>query len=351
MPFPSTPEWDSTSKYRMETRDLNGLFITTLSFMNLQMEFVLNAPDTIRFDIDLHDPKATQQFLSAGNHEVWLYRNNTLIFAGPLWDVTASSKEARIHCIAESLESWLHVARVTQDLVYTNKQTDEIAWDLIVKSQAVGGMDRRITRGRNDVTSTHSAKIKRSQGAIIYDLITQYTTGAAIGFDWEITPLRVFNVWAPRRNRVGTTLLEFGGSIADYSVQYMGKYVANDVLITGPKGKPTYGVNAGSIAAYHRQQRTVPFPTAKTQAAVNALMTQELQMRAKVRLIPQVVLRNESVRFFEGDLQLGDNVHVRIVDGYVNFDEVQRVVSIQVTVSELDQDVYVMTMNDLREVQ
>lgn len=339
--------------YRLESRQADGTYIASLPAANLQGEWFLNKADNLRFDLPIHHPNVSSDTIYAGRDEVWLYRNDVLVFAGPVWDMTASSDSGKWTCSAASLESYFEHRRIDWDY-NVQMQGGLLAWDLMEDSQAQTNGQLYITKGTVPTTEVVAMTTTRAAGDIIFGVVSKLAESDN-GFDWEInSATREFNVWSPRRDTFARSGLWFDkdrGSVnvKSYSLQIMGSYLANDVLISNNEKYGTASSPA-SQAIYGLRQYKDTNNDAQTvfQLTMDAQYTRNLRMQPK--LVPGVVVDGNVVNPFEGDIWYGDRTPVFIRDGSVYFNKDMRCIGFQATISKHGSETFVIYLNDLREV-
>lgn len=341
-----------------ETRTRDGLYVATIPGYSLQGEVFLNRADQIRFSVPQFHQDVTRDSLQEVAHELWLWDEDipsAPIFAGPIWDIIASSDGKQLEVSAEGLESYFEKRRVNWDLIYNLEERGEIAWDLISRSQQETQGDLGITKG----TVTPSGVLGNqtyhaSEGIMILDVINEFAE-LKDGFDWKIdSGTRQFNTWWPKKHAgeiVGT--LEYGEDTAftRYAMQLQGKYIANDLLLTGPEGAvPVNAVDTVSRDTYGLMQRSEQYSEARTQDELVDRADYILQIRKRPKFIPTVVMHSNEFDPFNGPFNLGDVFQVVIDDGYVQYDTPMRWVGFQFSLSSQGKVTVTLYLNDLREL-
>jgi hypothetical protein len=337
--------------YRLETHLKTGEYIATLPYRNIQSESFMNKPGHCRFDLPLYHESITQETLQAGIHEIWMYKNGRYIWGGPLWDVTPSSHDASINCNAGSFEDYLDVRRIDFNTQAVTKDQVYHAWDLIADTQARPDGALGITAGilQTGVSRTRTWSIYDAK--MILEAI-QDMNAEEDGFDFYITPWdRKFNAFYPRPQRNVGLELTYPTSIRSYSVNIMGKWLRNDVLIQGPTPLYEIAVDTASRAMYGLREFSDAYKDATniSQIASRAGKTRDDRRRPKYNY--QVSINTDEIDIYDPSiLQFGDIVKMTIKDGYVNISESYRYVGHQVSVSKQGSESVVLYMNDLREV-
>ena len=339
--------------YRLETRRRDGTYLATLEYRNLQGEIYKNSKwPTIRWDMSLESVRRqlTQNELLPGLTEAWLYRDDVLIFAGPIWDGNISTKENKFSCVAEGLASYFDRRRIVGDYD-SSAPLGQQAWNLINASQAQSFGGLGITLGATVPGAAPSARFKwkNDELVMITDALADLSEGDN-GFDWEITPDRKFYAYYPRLSGKANARLEYGGNIKNYAVDINGKYMGNNVVIQGAeKATSIVAADSTSLNKYGLRHYVESNTGLKTQAQLDAFAGQRLALRREIRMIPQLTV-SADVNPFRGDIGFGQVVRTVIVDGWVNLDIDMRCSGFQFTVDDHGGESFVLFLNDLREV-
>lgn len=340
------------AEYRMESRTKSGLYLAPLPFRNLQGEFYMNKPKQIRFNIPMDDAAITYNTFYPRKTEVWIYRNDSLLFAGPLWNATASSKERSLSCDAQSIDAYLYTRRIDADIKYTGT-FGSTAWSLVTATQALTDGNLYVTQGTLVAGGSPSGTVTytKAEGKYIYDAIDDLA-GGDLGFDWEITANRVLNQYYPRIQTNARTRLEYGANVSSYSLQVMGQYEANNIIVKGPDNTlSTTVVDTAKRNEYGLSHYVGSNTGLKSVTLLNAYADQILKLRRDARIIPQVSIRASTINPFDGDLSYGQLVTLVIDDGWAQFNQTMRVGGFQVTVGKHFEETFVLYLNDLREVE
>jgi hypothetical protein len=336
--------------YRIESRLRDGTYIAALPWQNLQYELGWNKTYSLRFELPLYHPAVTWDTLHPGLHEIWCWRNNSLVKAGPLWDATPSSDNSSIGCSASDLMDYFDI-RLIDTVDYAAVDQTTIAWDLIDDSQSKAGGDLSIVQGTLDTGVTRSASWKSFDNKMILDALTDFQE-MNFGFDFTIAPAtRAFSARYPRPQRDNHLRLEYPVSIRRYSVQYMGKYLRNSIRVTATD--PTYvtAVDTTSRNTYGLREMADSYRDAATVTDLTDYTSKIRDRRKDVKNYPTVLVDPDIINVFDSNvLQYGDLVQVVISDGYVNIDEQLRYITAQISVDKQGSETVVIYLQDTREL-
>lgn len=339
-----------TAEYKIETRLRDGSYIATLPHRDLQFEMGINGPSGIRFNLPLHDARVTADSIWPGLHEAWVRRNNVVVAAGPIWDVTPSSDGGSITVGAQSLEDYFDV-RLCLDGIYTLTDQSNIAWGLINASQTQTDGNLYITKGTVGLGRTRTITYRAYDNKYILEAINDMAE-LEDGFDWWIDPAaRQFRTSYPRLQTDRKLTLVYRANIKSYAVQYMGKWMRNVVRVQGADPATVTATNPASITKYGRREFGDSFKDAATATELTAYAGYIRDLRYEPKRYPTLTVDVDEVNMFDSNiLQMGDKVKVQINDGYVQYDELLRVKGCQVTVSKHGKETAVLYMQDLREL-
>lgn len=338
------------AEYRMESRLRDGTYLATLPYRNLQFEVGFNKPYTARFDLPLYHNSITWETLHPGLHEIWLWRNGTVIKKGPLWDATPSSNEANIACMFADIMDYLDVRLIIASEYSVIDQVN-IAWGLIDDSQNATGGDLGIIQGTLNTGITRSATWTTFDNKYILEALVDFQE-MTDGFDFNIDPAtRAFNAYYPRPQRDNSLRLEYPTSIRKYSVQFMGKYLRNRVVVTATDPTFTTAIDTTSRTTYGLRDYADSYRDAATVSDLDDYASKIRDKRAEVKNYPTLVINTDQIDIFDSNvIQYGDLVQVVISDGYVNIDAQYRYITAQVTVDKQGIETVVLYLQDLREV-
>lgn len=204
MPEGIKSEW----KYKIKD-PATGKFVASLvNARNRWLTQRLNDESEAGFILDADDAKCTDAILALGINELHIYYGSTLMWAGQLatcrkiankddvyWEIVAKDWVALLSkrfCGVEALREF-----VTTD-------AGQIAKTLIQETQALANGSFGITYGTIEVSITRSPTYDRKNILeAIKELSNQGDDGVAdYGFDFEITPAKVFNVYYPYKGTI-----------------------------------------------------------------------------------------------------------------------------------------------------
>lgn len=338
--------------YAVETRTRADAYVATLPHRNLQYEIFLNKPGGIRWDLPLRHAAVTPETVKPGLHEVRIVRNDATATRGPLWDATPSSGEDKIACAGAALLDYLDVRRIDADVEYDTIDQSTIAWDLIADTQALPNGDFGLVQGALAMGVTRSMKWKKYDGVYILDAITDISE-LDTGFDFDINPTtRAFNTYYPRRQRDLGLTLNYPETIRGYSVNIMGKYLRNDILMQGKKDTWEIATDAASQAEYGLRHYVSAFKDATTVTELTARAGKIRDLRRAPKYAYSISIRADIIDIFDANvMQLGDMIGVNIQDGYVSVSGKLRWVGAQVTVGKNGEESVSLYMDDPREVE
>lgn len=319
--------------YTFVVTDRNGTALGELErATERQIKWYLNLPGAASFKLDLRDMKYA--LISPGETNLLIYRAGSLVWGGEIAtaqdEIDGDSWTSSIGAVGwlGSLEG-----RATDlGLSYSGWDTGQIAWDLIARTQAKSGGNIGITAGA--VTSGVTANANFDAKGILQAI--QDLSGISPGFDFEITPGKVFNVYPGGKGvRVDATL-EHGKNIRRFQRQRDATKMMNSVYALG-SGEGTNMVvgqafDAGSIGRYGVREL---YLSQKDSSDVNAL-----NGMAKGALVPNppeiIGLEIDPQDPPFGAYSVGDYVRVIVNAGGVQYDSWQRVYGIEIEISDND---------------
>jgi len=337
------PEFTPDSLYTIESRDkLTGALITTLPYQNIQCEFMLNKPEALRFDVQRNHEKATRQNFLPGKTEVWLYRGDVLIFAGPLWQVTGGSEENILHLTANGLLSYLQYRFIDYDRLFLSTTSGGgIAQFLIEQTQLKGGGDLRITYGGATTTALgYRVQVLRREYKPILAQIEELSDNEVTGFDYRISPDRVFAA-TPEFGHLVPGALEWGVNVSTYTLPIFGSTIRNNIAVHGPGEGESQLIGLAhstpSIDTYGLMEGTEDFGSAGNQSQVNTRAQRVIADRKDPLCTPGLTIHGRPTDFI-GQYLPGDTTRIVINNGYDQYDNILRITGYQLTVGANDQE-------------
>lgn len=336
--------------YVVESRTRAGAFVARLPYKNLQYELGWNKPYGMRFELPLYHNAVRWSTLQPGFHEIWIWRNGTLVKAGPLWDTVPSSEGASIQCSAQDLLDYFDT-RLISDVEYNVVDQTAIAWDLINDSQAKTDGGLGIIQGTLGTGITRSNKWRTFDGKYILEALTDFQEMDS-GFDFNIDPAtRAFNAIYPRPQADRSLELVYPVHLRRYSVQFMGKYLRNSVVASAKEPNYTVAVDTTSRTTYGLREYATTYRDAATATDLSDFASKTRDKRAEVKNYPTVMIRPDIIDIFDPNvIQYGDKVTIVINDGYVTINDQYRYITAQVSVDKQGAETVVIYLQDLREV-
>jgi hypothetical protein len=337
--------------FRLEARTRAGLYLATLPFRDLQGEWWRNKVKQLRFTLPLHHEVVTRTNVDPGKTEVQLFRNDVRIYTGPIWNATASSGDGTLQCDSESLESYLDLRRLDQDLRYSAQPGGSVMWDLINRAQTGTDAALGFTSGTIQTAPNRTVSWLKNDGNMYGTIVSEFADNTSVGFDWEIDDQRRLQVYYPRPSTASRSKLEYGGVVTGYSLQVQGKWAANDVVIKGDEAiRSTPVIDTGRRSSYGLRQYFESNTDLTTNTAANDYAQRVLNLHRDVRTTPQVSLRTTDLNPFNGDIWFGQTAPVVIADDWTQFNQTMRCEGWQLTAGKHGNETIILYMTDMREV-
>lgn len=373
MPGSNAPIYRGNSRFRVDVTDFDNNYICSLPYQNMQGEWKLGIDnENVRFEVPYKvNQWLTPEMLVPGKHMIFLYDKllpsaNPIRFAGPLWDVTASSGGGTLNCSASGLLSLYkkRLFRFTQ--TYTGKPEEAILNVLTVinavyRMFGTGVLGSIITAGTKNLTALlmHS-----EDNVIVFDLlkdICEMGDGIDLFTKWtgfDSTASAVIQLYGGRIKPVAPVLfLEYGArpskdnlpGLSSYSLTKTAQPIANSSYVISSTSLAGNAQDIAARAEYGQlyeesEQGTVGL---NSQIDTDARATLNLKKAPKAVIIPQLVLKGLDPLI---DFTYGDQVQVTIDDGWASYDGIVRVVGWQSTIGRHDQMTNVVYLNGLSEV-
>lgn len=168
----------------------------------------LNQESEAGFILDADDTNCNTTILNLGVNELYIYYNDTLKWAGQLVSASKMAKGNDIYwkVLAKDWFSLLskRFCAVSSLREFTTTDGGQIAWTLIDEAQALTYGDFGITEGTIEASISRTITYdKKNIAQAIKELSNLGKDGEAnYGFDFDITPSKVFNVYYPYKGTI-----------------------------------------------------------------------------------------------------------------------------------------------------
>lgn len=325
--------------YKVVIADLDDNIIGEFqNFSNLSFNHALNRESDCNFEISLTDEKANSQMLQVGRREVFIYRQDdgtaTKVWAGVMVDLsgTLDQKGDRVTVYAKGYLSLFKNRILLADRTFTATDAGTIAWTLIDESQSLTDGDFGITQGTIEASINRDRTYDKYKN--IYEAIVQLSE-VENGFDFEITNAKEFNVYYPYRGDDLSTnqILEWGKNIQSISFEHDFTDPANEVTVLGAgQGdamETSTRVDTALRSDYKLRQMTYSYKDVSGQQFLDDKGDQVLAKHKQVIREYSVTQIPESDPLYT-TLQMGDFVRVRVNRGFLQIDDVVRIIKISV---------------------
>lgn len=211
------------------------------------------SPIALEFELPVDHTLVTPDNFKCGAREIHLYRNDELVWGGKLW--VAQVNRERVRFIANSwwfdlLDKRKIVAPAGGPDYAVKKNAMAIVREIIDATQSLTGGDLGITHynlseSGPDRQIIVCAEERKTVGELIQDL-----SSGINGFDFEISPDKVFRMWQPRRGVV-TTVTFNDTNLHEFSYEVDGTQIVNSVGVTGTSedcNRPSLAVSQDSAS-------------------------------------------------------------------------------------------------------
>ena len=280
----------------------------------------LNHGGSAGFILDTNDSLCTSSILAINQNELVIHYKGQDLFGGQISTITkiADGNEIYWEVVAKHFFNLLEKrfcgynksTGISVPREFTTTDAGTIAWTLIDESQNEVNGDFGITEGtlQTSLNRTKSYEKKNIAEAIVELADNDY------GFDFEITPDKVFNVYYPFK---GTTkdnvVFRYPGNCEGMSILESGWDVVNHELGLGRHwgGQEIYYVvdDLTSQGNYGKREKIASYKDVEIQAFLNDMVTEDVAWNKDINKI----IKFKSFMDDKTDLymyELGDNVRV-----------------------------------------
>lgn len=266
-----------------------------------------------------------------------LCRFSSLLFSGVLVNRQIDGSGARATNYSFTFCDWLNALerRITgndSDWWYSSEDSADIAWDIIDQTQNKTYGDLGITRGLHPATIDRDRTFRYDN--IRDEIIKMSNSNLHNGYDCEITPQKVFNIYYPTKGSLKSNLILDDGNIISWrSSRNLSNNLSNSVTVIGA-GDGDYintelRENSTSQETWGLQESTLSAKDVTTASILQAKGDKELASNGLPK--DKITIRISDDKPDIENYNLGDTLPVRI--GVINYAENLRVLkrTLQIT--------------------
>jgi len=311
---------------------LTGIPIGEIPTTKIEYSDVLVGPGSWSVSAPLNCGITMDNF-RPGKDAVWILRDDTPVFSGPLWTAQIDVAGGEVTFAGEGWLSYLNRRILSNDVTFTATEQTTIAAALITAERTDGIGDVRIV---NEVTATgvtrdrtYLATDRKTYGELLVEL-----ANVIDGAGFHLTPFASGNryvtkfttLW-PSTGRVTSHLYELSSNIGTLTVGVDGSQLAT----------ATYALGAGVVGSAYDGGLGTDVPLLQAVVTVGDVSTSTtcvqiaqgmLAARSTPTVIPSISLAVKDAN--DGTLIVGDVVTVRAALGYLNIDGLYRITEYKV---------------------
>lgn len=323
--------------YKIVVRDNDGTTIGEFDrFNNLKFKHVLNREGDCSFDISLKDEKANSQMIQLGKREVYIYRNDDVVWGGHMfnYDGGLSASGGYITIYAMGFMDLLKKRYTASISEHIDKDPSQIMWDEINTSQSKTNGNFRITQGTLALSYPRRKKYEKKQ---LYELITDWTN-IQDGPEIEITQTKVFNTYWPLKGEDKSDNYVFEWEKDIDKIDFVNDFsnpINSAIVIGGGWGEAMATVTRNDLILqkeYKLREEIIPYKDVEELPLLEGKGDNEILKYGVPRREYRVTISPES----DPDpllLQTGDWVRLKADYGFLNIADVVRVYAIEVNYS------------------
>lgn len=317
----------------VSVKDLSGAtLVADLNYDELEYGFSLNETDWATIVIDMWKPQATVDNLREGERVINITRDGTLVWAGYIWDIEGGTDTGQIRLACEGWGSMLYHRLIDDDKQYSDEEQFDIAWDLINFTQNKTAGDIGITRGpQADSGNVRTVKYRYWERRVIGEVIDELAAMNG-GFDFDISPAKVFNMYFPRKGSLLTTTFELDTNVSNIYQLRSAREVASEIHgIGGGEGKATciaVVFDPGAQSTYKLRQTAHDFGDIKHYNTMVAKTERYLNLHKESTIQPQLGLVVSPPTI--GSFGIGDRAPVVANAGFFSINQTFRIIAYEV---------------------
>jgi hypothetical protein len=283
---------------------------------DVSLTLTLNSPGNASFSMPIIDEKAL--LISPIETCVMFYRDDQLIWSGPIWTTDESLPEARINVTAVGWFELLNHRLLSADVSYTNIDAGTIASNLL--ADANGQYQTLITIGTIESSQPRTRAYKKYQniGQEIKAL-----SEVESGFDYLVTPdTRTLNIYAERKT-ITDVVFEYQSNLSSLERTFDGSTVTNRIWALG-NGLTGTATDFASLNEYGLFEESTSLSEISDSQIIGAFCNAEIAIkktpREIINLLPFPWTEGNNVPRIFDDYQIGDVVYVTASYGTVQIE-------------------------------
>lgn len=331
--------------YEFIIKDKAGNILASLdSARNRSWEVYLNRAGSASFTLHLADSKINQDLLLLGSKELYIYRNNTLVWGGELVTSKSDLPSGDIQITAKGfldLLSKKFIGSAASPRVFTNTDLSTIMSTIISEVQtgtnaSFGLVFGVLATSRN---ADRSYEYKNAKEAIegLSNLNIKN------GIDFEFDAQKQFSTFYPKKGRDRNDIVfEYGNNVISFSESLDASDMANQIIVLG-EGQGTELITStrnapsGIQSGYKIRQKVVSFKDVNSTATLDDHGDQELSNNQTQKQIISLKTKG-NLEPGLGSYAIGDSVRVIVKYGYMNIDSLFRIYGIRVRITDEDDE-------------
>jgi hypothetical protein len=319
----------------IEIRNSNGTVVADLSgrCISRKLSFKRNQADTIELDFDLDNISNYCKLINStiwdlfivNSSEIRIYRDTKLITAGQICyaypSISGDTRKLKVKAVGWfDLLSYRYTGETKE---FSSEDAGDIAWTLINESQQQTNGDFGFTEGIIQPSKNRDRSYSYKN---IKDAIVQLSE-VIDGFDFEITPDKVFNVYYPK---IGTKrddlVFTYPGNIQNISFERDGTKMSNKVIGigagTGINATRSLSEDTTSQSIYQLREKVIQLPDISNQDTLEQHTDSETLIRGAYLDLPDILLDGNIDPKF-GEYNVGDEIKIQITEYEEAFEKVK----------------------------
>lgn len=272
------------------------------------------AASTAQFTLDARSDEALEIVDKVS--DLWVWRDGVRMFRGRITvpDDTVDTRHS-VTFTAMDYRGMMSTRTVgAAPVEFDQVDQAEIVWELVAATQARPGGDWGIVRGLVPADPVLRDRLYPA-GKSLADAIAE-VADVEDGFEWEVSPELVLNVWSPRRGRINPIPLAYGTQIRRVSGTGSGTGFGNALIAVGSDETTPVVAEAPDVATDPRGRWEIvdASPTVKLQSTLAERAPARL-VEALANAVPLTAEFAAGAWTGPGDVWIGDPVRLTVNSG------------------------------------
>ncbi len=283
-----------------------------------------------------------RQLLNVSVNYLEVLRNGSVFYSGPITNAEIILNQIDTQIEVKSL-GWLSLLKyrhtgLLTDRVFTSTDSSQIAWTIIEETQALTNGNFGIIEGTLEASLTRDITYTRKE---ILEAIQELSE--AVGFDFEITSSKIFNIFYPFKgqDKSDDVIFRYPGSNIE-SIQEVidGNDIANHIMVVGrgwaDAEESAVSSDVDSQLVYKRREKIDSYKDISNAVVLADIGASLIDENKGINPYFKIKVRGNGGTPDLDDYNIGDFVYFKVKTDCYSIDRALRIFEIDVQVENND---------------